>query len=447
MADLVVIGGDAAGMSAASKAKRVDPSLDIVVFERGEWTSYGACGLPYYVKGEIESLDDLVAVTPEEFREHRDVDVRTETEAVEIDVDASEVAVEGPEGSYRESFDDLLIATGARALEPPVEGLDLDGVHTFQSMDAGRALKRDVERLDGDGVAGVVGGGYVGVELAEAFHARGLDVCLFEMLPHVLAPFGEESARVVEDHLREHDVGLHLDTAVEALEGDGSVERVRTERDEFEVDVVVVGAGVVPNVEIAEQAGVETGETGAIATDEYGETSVDGVYAAGDCAESTHAVTGEVAHVPLALTANRAGRAVGSTVAGEPTETGEIAGTATLKAFDLEVARTGLLEREASEAGFDVASVTVDVGSRAHYYPGGTEIQVTLTGDRDTGRLLGVSMVGREGVAHRVNSVATALHAGVTVEELESMDFAYAPPFSPVWDPVLTAAKVLGGEV
>ena len=442
----LIIGGDAAGMSAASKAKRDDPDREVVVLERGEWVSYGACGLPYYVKGDIESLEDLVAVPPETFIDERDIDLRMGHEATAIDTDEQVVTVEGEE-TYEQSYDDVLISTGARALEPPIDGLGLGGVFTLHDLESGRQIKSYVENEDLDRVA-VIGGGYVGIEMAEAFDAHGLDVSLFEMLPQVLPPFGESVGEAVGDHLRERGVDLHLSTQVDRFAGDGTVQAVETDDDSVPVDAVLVGAGVVPNAEIADDAGIELGETGAIATDEYGRTNVESVYAAGDVAEMNHTVTGESDYVPLALTANRAGRAIGQTVTGTETPVGEIAGTAVVKAFDLAAARTGITdEQRAKEAGFDPVSVTINAASRAHYYPGGDKLELTMVADRETEQVLGASIVGREGVAKRIDTVATALHEGMTVEDVEYLDLAYAPPFSPTWDPVLTTAKVLNGKL
>ncbi|RXK46630.1 FAD-dependent oxidoreductase [Halorientalis pallida] len=463
-APVVVVGGDAAGMSAASKFKRDAPDREVVVFERGEWVSYGACGLPYYVKGAVETLEDLVSVTPEEFVEQRDIDLRTNHEVTAIDREAQTVSVDGPDGEFEQAYSELLIATGARAVEPPLDGMELDGVFTLHSMQAGadirRAIGLETPAVDAREVAsdyadtedpesvGIIGGGYVGIEMAEAFAERGLDVHLFEMLPHTLQPFGANAAATVERHLREQGVDLHLDTAVDAITGDGRVSAIAAGDADVPVDLALVGVGVAPNTKLAEAAGIDTGETGAIATDGYGRTNDDHVYAAGDCAEATHVVTDEPDHVPLALTANRAGRAIGQTLAGDETPVGEIAGTAAVKAFDLEVARTGVIEESvAREAGFDPVSVTITAPSRAHYYPGGSEIEITMLGDRESGRVLGASMVGREGVAKRIDTVAAALHAEMTAQRLSSLDLAYAPPFSPVWDPVLTAAKVLAGKL
>jgi NADPH-dependent 2,4-dienoyl-CoA reductase/sulfur reductase-like enzyme len=454
----VIVGGDAAGMSAASKAKRDDPDLDVIVFEKGEWVSYGACGLPYYVKGEIDEIEDLVAVEAETFREERNIDLRTDHEVVAIDLEERTVTVEGPDGTFDQPYDKLLVGTGAGAIVPPFEGVDRDGVYTMHSLPAGervRAILDGTETHPDSDVAhppetvGIVGGGYIGLEMAEAFRGRGIDVSLFEMLPHVLQPFGEDVAETVEDHLREQGVDLHLDTAVERIVGDDHVTGIEAGGDVYDVDMVLVGVGVAANSDLAEEAGIEIGETGAIAVDEYGRTNYEDVFAAGDCAEATNVVTGQPTHVPLALTANRAGRAIGQTIGGdELVEVGDIAGTAVVKVFDLEVARTGVIDHEEAEAaGFDPVSKLIRAPSRAHYYPGGHPIEIRLTADRKTGKLLGASMVGEEGVAKRIDTVATALHADMTVEDVEYLDLAYAPPFSPTWDPVLTAAKVLRGQL
>jgi NADPH-dependent 2,4-dienoyl-CoA reductase/sulfur reductase-like enzyme len=464
----VVVGGDAAGMSAASKAKREDPDLEVTVFERGEWVSYGACGLPYYVKGEIQSLEDLVSVTPEQFREERDIDLRTGHEVTDVDTDARTVTARHDGSEVTVDYDHLLLSTGAAAVTPPIDGLDREGVYTLGSMSDGKELREYVgrARLEGDlqqpdrgpacqfletcrGPVGVVGGGYIGVEMAEALAANEFEVHLFQRGERVLKGFSEATSERVVDHLREQDVAVHLGAEVAELAGGDAVEAVVTADERVPVDMVLVGTGVRPRTDLAEDAGIELGETGAIAADAYRETSAEDVYAAGDCAEATHVVTGEAAHVPLALTANRHGRAVGATVAGTPTEAGGVAGTAAVKAFDVEAARTGILDHEAARAaGFDPLTETIDAKSRAGYYPEGGTVRVTLTVDRPTGRVLGGSLVSEygEGAVHRSHALVGAVTEGVAVDDLSNYDLAYAPPFNTTWDPVLTAAKVVDGN-
>lgn len=462
----VVIGGDAAGMSAASKAKRDDPSLEVVVFEAGDWVSYGACGLPYYIKGEIQSLDDLVSVTPAEFREQRNIDLRTGHEVVAIDPADRTVTARG-DGEVVQEYDHLLVSTGARAVRPPIDGLEREGVYTLGSMADGKELREYVGRARSEedlqqpdrgpacefletcnGPVGIVGGGYIGVEMAEALAANDFEVHLFQRGSRILKSFSEATSEAVLAHLCEQDIVVNLGAEVETLAGDEAVEAIVTSDDRTPVEIVLVGTGVRPRTELAEEAGIELGETGAIAADTYRETNLPDVYAAGDCAEAEHVVTGEPAHVPLALTANRHGRAIGRTIAGTPTEGGGIAGTAAIKAFEVEAARTGVFNQEARHAGFDPITETIDAKSRAGYYPEGGTVKVTLTADRESGRMLGGSLVSEygEGAVHRSHALVGAVTEGITVGELSNYDLAYAPPFNTTWDPVLTAAKVLEGS-
>ena len=469
MSTFVVVGGDAAGMSAASKAKRDDPDLDVVVFEKGEWVSYGACGLPYYIKGEIQTLEELVSVTPEQFREKRDIDLRTGHEVVDIDPDDRVVTARSDDGELRQSYDHLLIATGAKAIVPPIDGADIEGVYTLGSMTDGKELRDFVARsreespleqpdsgpachfLEScEGAVGVVGGGYIGIEMAEALAANDFEVHLFQRGSQVLKTFSGATSERVAEHLREQDVALYLDSEVEAFDGTDSIEAVRTADERVEVEMALLGTGVRPRTELAEDAGIKLGPTGAIATDEYRETNRADVYAAGDCAEAEHVVTGEPAYVPLALTANRHGRAVGQTVAGTPAMGGGVAGTAAVKAFEIEAARTGLIDHEiARNAGFDPVTETIKAKSRAGYYPKGGTVRVTLTADRDSGRVLGGSLVSEygEGAVHRSHALVGAVTERITVSELSNYDLAYAPPFNTTWDPILTAGKVLDSKL
>uniref|UniRef100_UPI0025BE727B FAD-dependent oxidoreductase n=1 Tax=Halovivax sp. TaxID=1935978 RepID=UPI0025BE727B len=361
------------------------------------------------------------------------------------------------------------IATGAEAVVPPIDGIDREGVYTLGSMSDGKELREYVARAREEddlqqpdrgpacryleectGPVAVVGGGYIGVEMAEALAANGFEVNLFQRGDRVLKGFSGPTSEAVLEHLREQSVAVHLGAEVRAFAGEERVEAVVTADDRIPVDMALLGTGVRPRTELAADAGVALGETGAIATDPYRETNIPDVYAAGDCAEATHVVTVEPTYVPLALTANRHGRAVGQTVAGQPTDGGPVAGTAAVKAFDVEAARTGLVDpEEIRAAGFDPLVETITAKSRAGYYPEGGEVTITMSADRDSGRLLGASLVSEygEGAVHRSHGVVAALHEGATIFGLENYDLAYAPPFNTTWDPILVAAKVLAGKL
>ena len=472
----VVVGADAAGLSAASKFRREATDRAVVVFEKGRWISYAYCGMRYFIAGYVDRMSNLLSLSPSDVDE-RGIDLRRGHEVVAVDPDAKRVTVETTDGDrFEQAYGDLLVATGARATTGPFDVRGVDGAFTLHNMDAAAAIdayvaepdaydpeRADVSAVDRERVernaampapetAAVVGGGYVGVEVAEALSERGLSVHVFNRSGHLLSPFGEAVGNRVEEALEAEGVTVHTDAPVEALAGDDRIEAVEIGgeggTETIPVDMAVVGVGIRPNTGLLDGTGVELGPGEAIRVDDRGRTSLPDVYAAGDCATARHAVTGEPDWVPLGLTANRAGRAIGATVAGDPTPVGDIAGTAAVKAFDAEAARVGILDREAAEAaGFDPVSETVTAGSRSGYYPGAAETNVTLVADRDTGRLLGGSIVGTDRAAIRIDTLATAIEADMTVSEVERLDLAYAPPFSPVWDPILVAAKVLNGKL
>ncbi|ELZ47115.1 FAD-dependent pyridine nucleotide-disulfide oxidoreductase [Halorubrum coriense DSM 10284] len=475
----VVVGADAAGLSAASKFRREAPDREVVVFEKGRWISYAYCGMPYFIAGYVDRLSDLLSLSPSEVAE-RGIDLRRGREVIAVDPDAKRVTVETAEGDrFERAYGDLLVATGARADPGPFDVRGLDGAFTLHNMDAAAAIdayvaepeaydpdRADVSAVDRDRTernaampapetAAVVGGGYVGVEVAEALAERGLEVRVFHRSGHLLSPFGEAVGSRVEAALEAEGVAVHTDAPVDALVGDDRIEAVEVgsggggaSPERIPVDMAVVGVGIRPNTELLDGTGFDRGPGDAIRVDDRGRTSLPDVYAAGDCATARHAVTGEPDWTPLGLTANRAGRAIGATVAGDPTPVGDIAGTAAVKAFDTEAARVGILDPDAAEAaGFDPVRETVTAGSRSGYYPGAAETDVTLVADRDTRGLLGGSVVGTDRAAIRIDTLATAIEADMTVPEVERLDLAYAPPFSPVWDPILVAAKVLNGKI
>jgi len=454
----VIIGGNAAGLSAASKARRENPDLEIVVLEKSTWASYGACGLPYYLKGDVKDLEDLVAISPEVFRKERNIDLRLNHEVTKIEPENKTITINTSSGKTSLAYHKLLISTGAKAVKPRIEGINSPGVFSLRSMDDAQKIKHYLTEYSPKSVL-IIGGGYLGMEMAEAFYSLGMTVHIIELFPHLLNSFGSEIAEVVEQHIKNY-ANLHLGKLVRnvqinkinkinngqllvqfAAEQDKTGENLLT-------DLILVATGIAPEVSLAQEAGIKLGKTGAIATDGYGKTSIPDIYAAGDCAEVKHIVTGKPVYIPLALSANRHGRAIGSTIGGKATPLAPVAGTAVVKVFQLEVATTGITSLEvARKHGFDPLKITIASSSRAGYYPGAKPIKISLLADSFGGRLLGASMVGEEGVAKRIDIIATALLAGFTVEELENLDLAYAPPFSPVWDPILTAAKVLTNKL
>lgn len=439
---LIVIGGVAAGMSAAAKARRTNPDLEIEVYEKSGYVSYGACGIPYFVKGDIPNVDDLIARTPEQFAK-QGIYAHTHHEVLSIDVENHTVRVRnlGTGKEFTDRWDKLVLTTGGVAARPPIPGLDLPGIFTVRTPEDGLAIRRWIsEQQPRRGV--IVGGGYIGLEMAEALAAHGIQVTVVEMLPQVMPNMDADMVEHIQAELERQGVDLQLEHPVEAFEGNGRVQEVVAGGERFPADIVIFSVGVKPNVTLARQAGIALGPTGAVAVDDHMRTNVPNVWAAGDVAEVHHLVTGKPAYIPLGTTANKQGRVAGENAGGGDAAFGGVVGTAVVKVFDLHVARTGLSEREAREEGFDVATVTIKSSSKAHYMPNPSPLHVKLVFETGSHRLLGGQIVGREGVAKRIDIIAAALHAGWTTYDLATLDLAYAPPFSPVWDPILVAANV-----
>ncbi|MFI0372300.1 FAD-dependent oxidoreductase [Actinomadura sp. 1N219] len=442
---LLVIGGDAAGMSAASQARRRRSAgdLDILVVERGHHASYSACGIPYYVGGVVEELDKLIARTPAQFRD-RDIDLRLRTEAVEIDVAGGRVRVRDHEGGGErwEPYDQLMVATGAVPARPRLPGADARGIHGVQILDDGIAIRRVLEQGE-PRRAVVVGGGYIGLEMAEAMVMRGLEVSIVDAADRPMRTLDPDMGAVIADAIRGIGVDLYLGEPVEGFDTspDGHVTAVRTVNRTLPADLVVLGLGVRPGADLARAAGIETGPTGGIVTDRRMRTRTDRVWAAGDCVETRHLVSGGPVAIALGTHANKQGRVAGINLGGGYATFPGVVGTAVSKICRIEVARTGLNEREAAAAGFDALSVVVESTTRAGYHPGATMMRTKLIAERRSGRLLGAQIVGEENAAKRVDGLAIALWNGMTVEEMTGLDLGYAPPFSPVWDPVLIAAR------
>ncbi|MFD0549743.1 FAD-dependent oxidoreductase [Streptomyces rectiviolaceus] len=443
---LVVIGGDAAGMSAASQARRLKgpDELEIVAFERGHFTSYSACGIPYWVGGDVPSRDELIARTPEEHRE-RDIDLRMRTEVTEIDVEGGRVHARDLESGTEAwtSYDKLVIGTGARPVRPSLPGIDAPGVHGVQTLDDGQALLDTLARTPGRRAV-VIGAGYIGVEMAEALIQRRYEVTVVNRGAEPMSTLDPDMGRLVHDAMSGMGIEMVNDAEVtKILTGDdGRVRAVATEDAEYPADVVVLGIGVRPETGLAQAAGLPLGEHGGLLTDlAMRVRGHDNIWAGGDCVEVLDLVSGRERHIALGTHANKHGQVIGSNVGGSYATFPGVVGTAVSKVCDLEIARTGLREKEARSAGLQFTSVTIESTSRAGYYPGAAVMTVKMLAERLTGRLLGVQIVGREGAAKRVDIAAVALTARMTVDQMTALDLGYAPPFSPVWDPVLVAAR------
>ncbi|WP_399135111.1 FAD-dependent oxidoreductase [Streptomyces sp. Li-HN-5-11] len=439
-------------MSAASQARRLrgPDELEIVAFERGHFTSFSACGIPYWVSGDVGDRDRLIARTPEEHRA-RDIDLRMRTEVTEIDVAAGCVRARDVDSGVESwtSYDKLVIATGARPIRPDMPGADAPGVHGVQTLDDGEALLGTLARARGRRAV-VVGAGYIGVEMAEALIKCGYEVTVVNRGREPMSTLDADMGRLV----REAMVGLGITMVgdrevTKVLTGeDGRVRAVATQDAEYPADVVVLGIGVRPETGLARAAGLPLGPHGGLLTDRAMRVrGHENIWAGGDCVEVLDLVSGQQRHVPLGTHANKHGQVIGTNAGGGYATFPGVVGTAVSKVCDLEIARTGLREKDARRVGLQFETVVVESTSRAGYYPGASLMTVKMLAERRTGRLLGVQIVGRESAAKRVDIAAVALTAGMTVEQMTALDLGYAPPFSPVWDPVLVAARKAATKV
>lgn len=441
---VVIIGGDAAGMSAAAKIRREQPERDILVLERTPHTSYSACGIPYYIGGLVDDVESLVARSPQTFRDKYRIDVRTRHEVVTIDPAAQRVTIRGDENrESSEAYDQLLIATGARPFCPQVPGSEAAGLFGLSTLASGIRVHKFLARHK-PRRAVVVGGGYIGLEMAEALVRRGLEVSLVQRGEQVMATLDADMGALVSQALRDIGVKLCLAEELKAFEAAGGrVTAVVTSERTLPADLVILGMGVRPNAELAAGAGIELGVRGAIKVDDRMRTGSPNIWAAGDCVATTHRITGRPVYIALGTVANKQGLVAGTDLAGGTASFPGVVGTAVSKICKVEVARTGLQEKELRELGMNYAAATIKTRTRAGYYPGAGSITVKLTGEPGSGRLLGAQIVGMEGAAKRIDVIATALTAGMTVMDIVDLDLSYAPPFSPVWDPVQTAARQL----
>lgn len=448
---IVIIGGVAAGMKAASKARRNSPDAAITVIEKGALVSYGACGLPYYVMGEVGEVSDLsktpsgILRNPEYFRKVKDINVLTRTMATSIDRQAKTVSLKdlatGEESCLQ--YDKLVIATGASPVKPPIPGIDLANILHLRHPDDAAAIVDGLRRGKFTKAA-IIGAGLIGMEMAEALAIWGIDFTVLEMQDHIFpAMLDNEMAAIAEKYLRTE--GIRIATAEKVLRfaGDRAVTAVLTDKREISADLVIMAAGVQPNVELAKSAGLALGPTGAIAVDDQLRTSDPDIYAGGDCVENLHVVTGKKVFAPMGSTANKHGRVIGENICGGNATFLGVANTSIIKVLDMNIGRSGLTEREAQQAGYDyIMAITVG-HDKPHYMKNAKPVTIKLIAEAATRRLLGIQALGEGEVAKRVDIVASLLARGGRIDDLFDIDLAYAPPFSSPIDNVAVAASTV----
>jgi NADPH-dependent 2,4-dienoyl-CoA reductase/sulfur reductase-like enzyme len=444
---LVIVGGVAAGTKAASRARRLDPEMEITVYQEEPEPSISECGLPYFLSGLVEERERLVARTPEKFAQNG-VEVLVRHRVEGIDASAKKLIVRdlGAGKTFEDAYDRLVVATGARAVLPPIPGVDLDGVFEFRFLTDADKIRSYAEKYSPK-KATIVGGGYIGLEVAENLCRLGMECSLIEGQDRVALAYGLEVSERVEAELEAHGVNIFTGEKVEEFVGEERVQGVRFGGKELEADLVIVGVGISPNVELASEAGAELGSTGAILVDKHMKTSIPDVWAAGDCVETPNLTSGEPAWVPLGDTANQMGRVAGTNATtGEDTlEFPGILGTGIFKVFDLGVGKTGLSERAAADAGFETVSASLSAYDRAAYYPGAQKVFLKLIADRATGRLLGAEAAGSSS-DKLIDICATALWGRLSYPDLVNIDLAYSPPYGPTLSPVIQAATILSGK-
>lgn len=454
---IVVIGGVALGPKAASRARRRDPDAEITIIEKGDLFSYAGCGMPFYIEGKIDDINQLlctpIGVRRDEsyFGSVKDIEVLGRTEATEINRGDKTVTVKNLDSgeSYDIDYDKLILGIGAHAFIPPIEGVDLKGVYRLYNPHDAKAIR---ERLD-EGVkkVAIVGGGLIGLETCGAFHARGCDVTVLEMMAQLVPTLLDRDMSIyLENYLKEQGINLELGSMVSTIhdDGQGKVKAVETADGKvFPAEMVIMAVGVRPNVELAREAGLEIGETGAISVNKYLQTSDPDIYAGGDCVENTNLVTGEKNYLPLGSTANKHGRVIGDNVTGGETTFPGITGTTVFKCLDYNVGKTGLNEEEAKKLGYDVETSLAPKQDCANYYPTHQPFIIKMIADGETERVLGIQGVGNGEIVKRIDVISSCLMKEATIKDIADLDLGYAPPYSTAIDAVAHTANIIRNKI
>ena len=443
---IIIIGGVAAGMSAASKAKRIDKSLDITVYEMTEAISWGACGLPYYVGDFYPDASLMVARTYEEFKKEG-ITVKTKHKVENVDFKNKKVFVRNLNENkvFEDNYDELVIATGASSTSPKdIKNLDAEGVYNLKTFNEGLEVKKELMKKENENII-IIGAGYIGVEIAEAALKLGKNVRIFQHSARILnKTFDKEITDLLENHIREHEkISLHLnESPLEVRTFENKVIGLKTDKKEYAANLIIVATGVRPNTEFLKDTGIELFKNGAIIIDRFGKTNIPNVYAAGDCATVYHSVLEKNVYIALATTANKLGRLIGENLTGANKEFIGTLGSAGIKVLEFEAARTGITEQEAKDNNINYRTILVDGEDHAAYYPGGEDVYIKLIYNADTKVLLGAQVAGKRGAALRADSLAVAIQNKMTTQELANMDFLYAPPFATTWDIMNVAGNV-----
>ncbi|MFD2445389.1 CoA-disulfide reductase [Bacillus sp. CGMCC 1.16607] len=440
---LIVIGGVAAGMSAASKLKRMNKDAEIVVYEKGKFLSYGACGLPYYVSGENDDYTKMIARTKEQF-EQMGMKIFPQHEVVKVVPDKKQVMIKDLVNNkmFIETYDKLMVSTGTIPLIPPFPGVELANIHVLKTLEDGIRLKEIADSPEVKDVV-IVGGGYIGIEVVEAMLRLGKNVRVVELSERILKTFDHELTELAEKELIGHGVQLNLEEKVEGFVGNDRVEAVKTDKGTYRADLVLLSIGVKPATKFLEGSGILLAKNGAVIIDREMRTNIMDVYSAGDCAQVYHKVMEENTFIPLGTNANKCGRIAGANIAGQHNKYVGTLGSAAIKVCDLEMGRTGLSEEEAQNLAFDYTTVFVKSADHPGYYPNQTPIWIKLICEKRTRRILGAQAIGQKGAVLRIDIFAVAIHNNMTADELGMTDLVYAPPFAGVWDAVHIACNAV----
>lgn len=444
----VIIGGVAGGASAAARLRRLDESADIIMLERGDYVSFANCGLPYYIGGVITDKNNLTLQTPQSFRSRFNIDVRVNSEAIKIDPGSKTVTVRNLKSGeiYTESYDNLILSPGAEPIKPNIDGIDSDIVFTLRNIPDTMKIKQYIENTKPKSAV-VVGGGYIGVEMAENLCEAGIEVSIVELADHLIAPLDFDMAADVHRYIKSKGIKLYLNNGVKAING----HTVILQNGKIDTDLVMMSVGVRPETSLAKECGIETNKRGSIVVNKNMKTNIPDIYAVGDAVEVSDFITGDPAFIPLAGPANKQGRIAADNITGISSEYTGTQGSAVLKLFDMTVATTGLNEKAAKSAGINYDKTYIYSGSHASYYPGADNMSIKALWDKDTLRLIGAQIVGFDGVDKRMDVIATAIRFGAEITDLTKLELCYAPPFGSAKDPVnmlgFVAENIISGKI